>query len=77
MEDESKEQLKDYKVFNFNGTPKLIQVDFDRFKGHKRNIYTINWKKLNMNLVYKINEDIEIAKPQNLSTNIRISKDII
>ena len=33
--------LLDYKVFNFNGEPKLIQVDFDRFKEHKRNLYFI------------------------------------
>ena len=28
----------DYKVFCFNGDPKYIQVDYDRFDQHKRNI---------------------------------------
>ena len=39
MVDESSGDLKDYKVFNFNGIPKAIQVDYDRFTNHKRNIY--------------------------------------
>ena len=39
MVDESGYELKDYKVFCFNGKAKYIQVDFDRFKNHKKNIY--------------------------------------
>ena len=30
--------LNDYKVFCFNGEPKMIQVDYARFTGHKRNL---------------------------------------
>lgn len=41
--DESGTELKDYKVFCFNGEPKLIQVDYNRFKGHKRNLYDTQW----------------------------------
>ena len=74
MEDESKEQLKDYKIFNFNGEPELIQVDFDRFKGHKRNIYTTNWKWLNMNLVYEINKDVEIKRPHKLGKLLELAR---
>lgn len=32
--------LNDYKVFCFNGEPKMIQVDYARFTEHKRNLYT-------------------------------------
>ena len=35
MTDESGYELKDYKIFCFDGVPKLIEVDFDRFTtGH-------------------------------------------
>ena len=44
MVDESGTELKDYKVFCFNGVPKFIQVDFDRFTGHKRNLYITDWQ---------------------------------
>lgn len=73
MEDESLSELKDYKVFNFNGKPKLIQVDFNRFSGHKRNMYNTEWKKLDMNLIYKINKDIQIEKPQHLEEILKLS----
>jgi hypothetical protein len=39
MVDESGTELKDYKFFCFDGEPRLIQVDFDRFRNHKRNLY--------------------------------------
>ena len=40
------EQIKDYKVFFYKGTRKLIQVDSDRFTRHKRNLYDTNWSPL-------------------------------
>jgi hypothetical protein len=44
MVDESGVELKDYKIQCFNGEPKIIQVDFDRFsERHKRNFYSIDW----------------------------------
>lgn len=33
----------DYKLFCFNGEPKYIIVDTDRFNGHKRNVYDLEW----------------------------------
>ncbi|MEO0477699.1 MAG: ATP-grasp fold amidoligase family protein, partial [Planctomycetota bacterium] len=37
---------EDYKIFCFNGEPKLIQVDFDRFDGHRRGFYDLDWQLL-------------------------------
>lgn len=36
----------DYKVFCFAGTPKLIQVDSNRFSNHTRNLYDTEWNLL-------------------------------
>ncbi|HRT06478.1 MAG TPA: ATP-grasp fold amidoligase family protein, partial [Kiritimatiellia bacterium] len=44
MADESGTELKDYKFFCFDGEPRLIQVDFDRFANHKRNLYDLEWR---------------------------------
>jgi len=44
MVDESGTELKDYKVFCFNGRPTYILVDFNRLKGHNRNIYDTDWQ---------------------------------
>lgn len=42
------ENIKDYKFFCFLGEPRLIQVDSERHKYHKRNVYTAKWKPLNI-----------------------------
>jgi hypothetical protein len=37
---------RDYKIFCFRGVPAFIQVDTDRFVGHKRNLYSPRWREL-------------------------------
>ena len=36
----------DYKVFCFNGIPKFIQVDSDRYSGHYQHFYDLAWNRL-------------------------------
>jgi hypothetical protein len=43
---------KDYKFFVFRGSVGLVQVDQDRFAGHRRNLYTPRWEKLEIEYVY-------------------------
>lgn len=65
--------IHDYKILCFHGNPKYIVVDVDRYTEHKRNIYDLNWNKIEVftdypNFIYdypkpeKLNEMIEIAK---------------
>ena len=44
--------LKDFKVFCFNGHPRIIQVDHDRFAEHTRNIYSASWDPLEVTSGY-------------------------
>ena len=64
MSDDGKE-LKDYKIFNFGGEPKIIEVDYNRFENHKRQLYTTEWEKINATFVYP-GDDTVIEKPQQL-----------
>lgn len=66
MEDESGYELKDYKVFNFNGEPELIEVDFDSFINHRRNFYSTDWKRLELEIQYRSDSSREIARPEHL-----------
>ncbi|WP_022769797.1 ATP-grasp fold amidoligase family protein [Butyrivibrio sp. NC2007] len=66
--------IKDYKVFCFNGEPKLIQVDIDRFTEHKRNMYDAEWNLLEFQYQYHTAEDVVIRKPDNLNEMLEISK---
>lgn len=74
MVDESGTELKDYKIFNFNGIPQFIQVDFNRFKGHQRKLYSTDWKELDFNLVYSINKNVKISKPEKLKEILKLAK---
>lgn len=76
MVDESGEELKDYKVFNFGGEPFCIQVDFNRFKEHKKNLYDTNWNFMNLSFNYPSHPEIEIKKPDNLSEILELSKKV-
>ena len=38
--------IDDYKIFCFNGEPYCIVRDVDRYIGHKRNFYDVNWNNL-------------------------------
>lgn len=68
--DENGEPPKDYKFFCFNGEPKVIQVDSERFIDHKRSFYDIEWNLLDIELNHeKINEDVK--KPNKLETMLK------
>jgi hypothetical protein len=45
--------LKDYKIFCVNGTPKLIQVDVDRYIEHKRKYFDAAWNEQPFSIKYR------------------------
>ena len=63
MVDESGKELKDYKIFCFNGVPRLIQVDFNRFVRHTRNIYTPDWELMDAEIKFPSDKNVTIPKP--------------
>ena len=74
LEDESGEELKDYKIFCFNGEPKYIQVDFGRFSNHERNVYSTDWKYMGFTSHYKSNPNVAIPRPEKLDKMLAIAK---
>lgn len=74
MVDESGLELKDYKIFCFNGEPKYIQVDFGRFTKHERNLYDVAWKYMGFASLYPTNENHEIPKPICLGEMLEIAR---
>ena len=40
--------MNDYKIFCYDGVPKYIVVDVDRYIGHKRNFYDSEWNNLHI-----------------------------
>ena len=71
--DESGIELKDYKIFCFNGVPKVIQVDFGRYTKHQRNLYTTDWKYISAEIKYPTNPDYIIEKPVCLDEMLEVA----
>ena len=69
------ENIKDYKFHCINGSAKYIQVDFDRFIDHKRNIYDMNWKLQDWEINYSKNFNV-VSSPESLNLMIDISEKI-
>lgn len=76
MADESGTELKDYKIFNFNGIPKIIQVDYNRFVRHKRNLYSTDWKYMDVAIKYETDPNIEICKPAKLDEMLGMAQSL-
>lgn len=50
-------QLRDYKVFCFNGNPLMIRVDIDRFTNHKMVFFDCEWNRVeNVGMGFEISE---------------------
>lgn len=75
MEDESGE-LRDYKVFCFNGVPRFIQHDIGRFVKHIRNYYYTDWTMMDMTDYVGNDPSLEISAPVSLQEMLDIARDL-
>lgn len=74
MVDESGIELKDYKIFCFNGKAEYVEVDFNRHIEHKLNPYDFEWKPLNFCDSSKNDYSANIKKPEKLEEMRKIAE---
>ena len=74
MVDESGWQLKDYKIFCFNGEPKFIEVDYDRYVGHKLNVYDLEWNFIEFYMTSPNDPNVKIEKPKQLTEMLDLAR---
>ena len=65
--------VNDYKIFCYNGKAEYVIVDADRYIGHKRNFYDIQWNRLEVTSDCPAC-DREIEKPENYEKMIEIAE---
>lgn len=65
---------KDYKIFCFDGVPKYIQVDIDRQKNHRRNIYDAEWNLMPFEILYQEAWDTRIDPPKKLAEMLEVAR---
>jgi hypothetical protein len=76
LEDEFGE-LRDYKVFCFNGIPRFVQVDAGRYQNvHVRNYYDLDWKFLAISDDVRSDPDVVMKKPDSYAQMIAIAKQL-
>lgn len=46
LSDNNNDSIKDYKFFCFNGVPRFLKVDFNRYTHHQANYYSPKWELL-------------------------------
>lgn len=70
---------EDLKVMCFRGEPRFIQVDFDRFGKHKRDLYDTEWNKLPF--TFKCDtllpgSKVGMPKPKNLQKILEVAREL-
>lgn len=66
--------IKDYKIFCFDGVPRIIQVDIDRFKDHRRNLYTTDWQYIDGSILYPTDKNYIVEKPRELEEMLQVAR---
>lgn len=75
--DESGVELKDYKIFCFNGRAKCVDLHFNRFCGHKQNHYDLDWNPLDFSFSSVPNDySIDFNIPKNFDKMCKISEEL-
>lgn len=74
MADETGWQLKDYKIFCFHGEPKFIEVDYDRYVGHKLNVYDLDWNFIDFYMTSPNDKNVKIARPERLDDMLELAR---
>jgi hypothetical protein len=67
--------IEDYKVFCYNGRPRLIQVDIDRFGIHRRKYFDITWREQDFSILYPKAENA-FPRPKTLDEMLAVAQGI-
>lgn len=66
------DRLADFKIFCWQGEPRLIQVDMDRHTNHTRKYYDTQWREQPFSLAHPIYAGT-IERPRNLDTMLGVA----
>ena len=73
--DENGAEPADYKIFCFNGEPKMVDVHTGRFTNHKRNFYDLDWNVIKgVSIKYPADENEIVPKPEELELMLMYAK---
>lgn len=74
LDDGQNETPIDYKVYCFNGNPKIINAHVNRFTNHKSNLYDLEWNVINQVSIKYLDSNVYIEKPKELDQMLGYAK---
>ncbi|MBK8508485.1 MAG: hypothetical protein IPL51_07470 [Candidatus Competibacteraceae bacterium] len=69
------ERIEDYKFLCYQGQPKLVWVDIDRYTQHKRKVFDCAWNELNFSIT-KPRSEASFKKPNNFSRMLEVASNL-
>jgi hypothetical protein len=65
--------VEDFKVFCWNGAPKLVQQDFDRYTNHTRKYFDTDWNELDFSIIYP-RSNAPAPRPASLPVMLEVAR---
>lgn len=65
--------VEDFKIFCFNGDPRLIQVDIDRYVNHTRKFFDVNWVEQDFSILYP-RSGADFPRPASLEKMLEVAR---
>ena len=65
--------VEDFKIFCFNGEPRIIQVDIDRYVDHTRKYFDVNWIEQDFSILYP-RSSAAFPRPASLDTMLSVAR---
>ncbi|KKL74073.1 hypothetical protein LCGC14_2068550 [marine sediment metagenome] len=69
-------ELRDFKIFCFNGAPQFVQVDSERFGHHTLDVYDMEWNRLDMGKGNQKVSATSVKRSAHLEKMEKIARDI-
>jgi hypothetical protein len=74
LEEPETGELRDYKIFCFNGKPKIIQLDFNKYANYKKNFYDLEWNFLDFSFKRPNDRSVKHNRPEKLEEMLALSR---
>lgn len=65
--------VEDFKIFCFNGEPRIVQVDIDRYVDHTRKYFDVNWVEQDFSILYP-RSGAPFPRPASLDTMLSVAR---
>ena len=74
LTDEGGAPFEDYRVYNFNGEPRIVQVNYVRNSRRKRKLYTASWEWLDVALKLPSEPEHTLPRPPQLTEMLALAR---